>query len=306
MKIHLLFIGFFLSVAPYAKAQTSNLNSQTSILYDPQQFRKTIPAGNYSGIAPLGDNRYAVVSDKSKEDGFFIFHLDIDTLKGKIVAAQNEGFFSSGLKNRDIEGIAYCPSSATLFISGEADNDVYEYTLNGKRTGRKLAMPDCFHHSKGNLGLESLTYDALSHRFFTTSERTLLGDSLLRIQSFGDDLQPLLQYLYRPDEAINRKYYYGVAALCALNDGRLLVLERQIRVPRLKLGAKTLIRLYEVNPAGNTFLQKRLLLEFYTYNHRFANFEGMCMPYPGWLLLIADSQDQQAGLLRDWFRLVRL
>jgi len=59
-------------------------------------------------------------------------------------------------------------------------------------------------------------------------------------------------------------------------------------------------------PAGNTFLQKRLLLEFYTYNHRFANFEGMCMPYPGWLLLIADSQDQQAGLLRDWFRLVRL
>ncbi len=274
--------------------------------YGQQQFRKTIPAGNYSGIAPLGGERYAVVSDKSKEDGFFVFRLQIDTVKGKITAAQNEGFYSAELQNRDMEGIAFRPTTHTLFISGETDNDVYEYTLDGKRTGRKLAMPECYHRSKGNFGLESLTYDAYSRRFYTTSERTLPGDSLLRIQSFGDDLKPLRQYLYRPDEPISRKYYYGVSALCALNDGCLLVMERQIRIPRLKIGAKTNVRLYKVHPAEKVFLEKQLILEFTTRNHRFANYEGMCMPFPGWLLLIADSQDQQAGVLRDWMRLVRI
>ena len=38
----------------------------------PQRFHKALPPGNYSGITPLGNGRYAVVSDKSEEDGFFI------------------------------------------------------------------------------------------------------------------------------------------------------------------------------------------------------------------------------------------
>ena len=39
-----------------------------------QYFPKEIPAGNYSGICAIGDDRYAVVSDKSAEEGFFVFH----------------------------------------------------------------------------------------------------------------------------------------------------------------------------------------------------------------------------------------
>ena len=271
-----------------------------------QQFKQSLPAGNYSGIAPLGNDRYAVVSDKMKEDGFYVFCLKIDTVKGRIVEARNEGYLSSHQKNRDMEGIAYCPHTRTIFISGETDNEVYEYALDGLRTGRRLQMPDCFKRAGRNFGLESLTYDTLSHRFFTTSERLLKGDTLLRIQSFDDRLQPLQQYLYRPDEPVSRKYFYGVAALCALSDGRLLVLERQLRTTKLKLGTKSIIRIYEVQPGAEPFLQKRLLVEFKTRNFRFANFEGLCEPYPGWLLLVADSQDQYRGLLRDWFRLVRL
>ena len=35
-----------------------------------------IGTGNYSGIAPMGDGRYAVVSDKEPADGFFVFRID--------------------------------------------------------------------------------------------------------------------------------------------------------------------------------------------------------------------------------------
>lgn len=279
-------------------------------LFKPHRFHRQLPPGNYSGIAPMGGDRYAVVSDKSDEDGFFLFRLRIDTLKGRILEAENEGFFSSGQPNRDMEAIVYCPSSGTLFISGEADNEVYEYALDGHRTGRRLHIPDVFKKASHNYGLESLAYDTLSHRFYTTTERLLPGDSLLRIQSFGDDLQPLRQYLYRPDMPFSSSWFYGVAELCAAGDGRLLVLERQIHLSRLKTGGKTVIRIHEVTPSDRPLLEKRLLVQFTTrinlFTRRFANYEGLCTPFPGWLLLMADSQNRQRGLLRDWFRLVLL
>ena len=275
----------------------------------PQRFHKLLPPGNYSGIAPLGNDRFAVVSDKTPEDGFYVFRILADTVRGRITEVENEGFCSSGLPNRDMEGICYRPSTSTVFISGEKDNEVFEYTLEGQRTGQRLEMPEVFKRADHNYGLESLTYDAERHLFYTTTEHPLKGDSLLRIQTFGDDLKPLHQYFYRPDAPISRKHIYGVSELCALDDGRLLVLERQIRVPRLKLGASTIIRLYEVNPAEGQFLEKRLVKELRThmnlFSRRFANYEGLCRLSPRLLLMIADSQNRYKGFLRDWFLLLQ-
>ena len=295
-----------------------------------QRFHRQLPPGNYSAICCLGDDRYAVVSDKSEEDGFFIFRLTIDSAKCRITSAENLGFRSCGLPNRDIEGICYCPSqqaggnasghNGTLFISGEGDNEVYEYDLDGHRTGRRLAMPPEFKTALPNLGLESLTYDANAHLFYTTTERPLPGDTLLRIQSFGDDLQPRRQYLYKPDAPLSRKHFYGVSELLATGDGRLLVLERQLRVPRLKIGATATVNIYEVNIGAeqseseetgrgevHSVLEKRLVKSFRTrlniIGWRFANYEGMCQPQPGLLLLIADSQGRYRGVLRDWLML---
>ncbi|UKK52844.1 esterase-like activity of phytase family protein [Prevotella sp. E2-28] len=274
----------------------------------PQRFHKVLPAGNYSGITALGNNRYAVVSDKSKEDGFFILYIKIDSIKGRITALENEGFQSCNLPNRDIEGICYRPSTNTVFISGEQDNEVYEYTLDGKRTGQRLEMPAIFKEAGHNYGLESLTYDRKRHLFYTTSERPLKGDSLLRIQSFGDNLRPERCYYYKPDEPISKKHFYGVAELCALEDGRLLVLERQIRVPKLRLGASTVIRIYEITPTDKPFLEKRLLKEFRTRlsltSRKFANYEGLCEIPGNHLLLIADSQNRFKGFLSDWFLII--
>lgn len=276
----------------------------------PQRFHKVLPPGNYSGIAPLGDDRYAMVSDKSEEDGFFVLHIVIDSIKGRIIAVENEGFRSSGLPNRDMEGICYRPSTHTIFISGEKDNEVYEYTLDGQRTGRRLDMPAVFKQAEHNYGLESLTYDKRRHLFYTTTERPLKGDSLLLVQSFDDDLSPQRLYYYRPDVPISRKHFHGVSELCSLDDGRLLVLERQIHVSKLKIGASTIIRIYEVTPSDEPLLDKRLLMEFRTRvnltSRKFANYEGLCQPKPNLLLLIADSQNRYRKILRDWFLLRKI
>ena len=278
------------------------------IAQEPQRFHKALPAGNYSGITALGNNRYAVVSDKSETEGFFILHIETDSVKGCITSLENEGFQSSGLPNRDIEGICYRPTTNTVFISGEKDNEVYEYTLDGKRTGQRLEMPDIFKKAGHNYGLESLTYDRKRHLFYTTSERVLEGDSLLRIQSFSDNLKPGFCYYYKPDEPISKKHFYGVSELCALEDGRLLVLERQIHVPKLKLGASTIIRIYETTPTDKPILEKRLVKEFRTRlsltSRKFANYEGFCEIQGNRLLLIADSQNRFKGFLRDWFLII--
>ena len=276
-----------------------------------QHFPKQIPAGNYSGICHLGDGLFAVVDDKNAEDGFYLFHFDIDAQQRRITHAENKGYRSSGLPNRDMEGICYRPSTHTLFISGEKDNEVYEYALDGKRTGRRLNMPAQFKKAKSNAGIEALTYDTLRHQFYITTERPLRGDTLLRIQAFGDDLQPTHQYLYEPDKPITPKHTQGTSALCAIGDGRLLVLERQIYVPPRKINAQTAISIYEVRPAPDeNLLTKKLVSKFTTRltltNRKFANYEGMCALSPHLLLLVADSQNQYKKVLRDWFLLLNL
>ena len=273
-----------------------------------QHFHKQLPAGNYSGICAIGNDCFALVDDKAPTDGFRLVRILFDADGQRISSLEDLGYRSSGLPNRDMEGICYRPSTNTLFISGEADNEVYEYTLDGQRTGRRLVMPDDVKRASHNFGLEALTYDAVNHLFFTTTERPLPGDSTLRILAFGDDLQLKHTYHYQPDAPVNRKYFHGVSELCALDDGRLLVLERQIRVPRLKIGAKTLIRIYEVSPGSDEHLQKQLVTEFRTRlsitSRQFANFEGLCQVSPSLLLLIADSQNQYKGILRDWLRII--
>lgn len=274
-----------------------------------QKFPRQIPAGNYSGICAIGDDCYAVVSDKTDEDGFYVFRLPIDTVRGKIVKAENLGFRGCGLPNRDMEGICYCQSSNTLFISGERDNEIYEYTLDGKRTGRRLALPEVFRKADSNYGLEALTYDSRKHLFYTTTEHPLAGDTVLRIQSFTDNLQPAKQYLYQPDMPREKVYLHGVSELCALSDGRLLVLERQVYVPKLKIGAKAIIRIYAVHPGESVYLEKKLVKEIRTRlsvtKRKFANVEGMCEPAPGLWLMVADSQNQYKGILKDWFLMVK-
>lgn len=282
-----------------------------------QKFPDGIPAGNYSGITWLGDDRYAVVSDKSAEDGFFVFRITLDAETGKILNAENEGFRSSGKRNRDVEGIAYVPETRTLFISGEADNGIREYSLDGQHTGRLLEVPEVFKKAKSNLGFEALAYDAGRQLFWTTTEGALLEEgSLLRLQSFGLDMKPRKQYLYQMDEPqAKHPLVIGVSSVCALGNDSLLVLEREAKVAKLKIGSWVHCKLYVVHTTGEegALLDKTLVTEFRTKinltRRNFANYEGMCLgprlaDGSRTLIMIADSQDQHGGILRDWLKVI--
>lgn len=307
--------------------------SQDVVLNKQRHFQKTVPAGNYSGITWIGGDRYAVVNDKSPSAGFYLMTIRTDSLTGELIEVRTDTFLTSGQPNRDEEGICYVPHSNTLFVSGEADKSIIEYTLDGQLTGRRLAIPEIFQFARNNGGFEALTYNAATHRFWTTSENTLKADgpkpnverkiaNRVRLQSFGDNLQPAEQYWYHSDSSLVKstkgKDTYGVSGLAALDDGRIVVLEREIRKTSKTIGSFVHVKLYLVNPSQQQpgeVLHKQLLTEFRTrinlLRRNFANFEGLCAgprlaDGSQLLLLVADSQNQYRGILRDWFKTVVL
>lgn len=296
-------------------------------------FPKTVSAGNYSGITWLGASHYAIANDKSPTAGFYLMTIETDSITGELLTVREDTFLTSGLPNRDEEGICYVPQSQTVFVSGEADQEIIEYNLQGQLTGRKLNIPEVFKTAYKNGGFEALTYQPKTHRFWTTSEFTLKADgemptierkikNRLRLQSFGDDLQPKEQYWYESDSTIIKKHkgrsIVGVSGLAALDDGRIVVLEREMYFPKKQIGSFALVRLYVVNPTlhkPGEILSKTLLTEFRTKVNlacrNFANYEGICIGPKladgrQVLILVCDSQNQYRGVLKDWFKTVIL
>ena len=296
-------------------------------------FWRSVPPGNYSGITSLGNDRYAVVSDKSQEGGFFIFDIKVDSVSGEIQSVKNTGFVVAGLAGRDEEGIAYVPESGTVFVCGEADNRVVEYGLDGLATGRELAIPSLIDSARANYGLESLSYSTATRLFWTATESTLPcdgpqavpGDTIgnrLRLMCFDENLRLSGWFYYETDRPMARRrpsnYAMGISDICALNDGRLIVMEREFFVPSTKLGAWVVVKLYVVNPIGlpqGAELPKTELLRFKTrlnfFHRNLANYEGLCLGPTlndgrQVVILVSDSQDRYGGILKDYFKTIVL
>lgn len=309
------------------------LMAQEVTVLKQRKFPKMVSAGNYSGITWLEGSRYAVANDKSPTAGFYLMTIKIDSISGELLSVCEDSFLTSGQPNRDEEGICYMPQTQTLFVSGEADQEILEYNLQGQLTGRKLHIPEVFKRAYPNGGFEALTYQPQTHRFWTTTEFTLQTDgekptiekkikNRLRLQSFGDDLQPKEQYWYETDSTITKKRkgrsILGVSGLAALEDGRIVVLEREMYFPKKQIGSYSLIKLYLVNPSQQQpgeVLRKTFLTEFRTKvnltRRNFANYEGICVGPKladgrQLLILICDSQNQYRGMLRDWFKTIVL
>ena len=309
------------------------LMAQEATLHKQRAFPKTVSAGNYSGITWLGGSKYAIANDKSPTAGFYLMTIETDSVTGELLMVREDTFLTSGLPNRDEEGICYMPQTQTVFVSGEEDQEILEYNLQGQLTGRKLSIPEVFKTAYSNGGFEALTYQEKTHRFWTTSEFTLKADgekptidrkikNRLRLQSFGDDLQPKEQYWYETDLAVTRKHkgrsILGVSGLAALEDGRVVVLEREMYFPTKQIGSYDLVRLYVVDPSQHQpgdVLEKTLLATFRTKvnltRRSFANYEGICVGPKlsdgrQLLILVCDSQNQYRGVMKDWFKTVVL
>lgn len=294
-------------------------SAQLQVTLLPQRhFPKTIPAGDYSGIAWLGGDHYAVVSDKADSDGFFLFEIKVDKETGEITSARNLGFKSSGQPARDEEGIAYDSLRQRIWISGEGDNQIREYTTDGRLTGRTVPQPPIYAHLTGNEGLEALSYEAVTRTLWTCNETMPVT-----ITAFDDSLQTVRQYDYTLDKPEGdaekaRNYAHGIGTLLALPDGTLLILEREFFVPNAKIGAWVNCKLYHYTPQTNDKTasdkqsgEKELLASWRTtltlFGRSLANYEGMCLgpelnDGSRVLLFVADSQHQYAGVLKDWIK----
>lgn len=194
-----------------------------------------------------------------------------------------------------------------------------------------------------NYVYESLAFDSVHHCLWTISESTLRKDgepatpqnpvaNKLRLIGFEwnpeSSLHPVKSELvYMMDKPSTDRaaqtYVMGVSELCALPDGQLLVLEREAFVPKAKIGAFCHCKLYVVDPIrcdsalldryASAVLPKKLLTKWRTsltlFGRSFANYEGMCLgprlkDGSQVIILLSDSQNQYAGVLKDWFKTI--
>lgn len=344
-------------------------------------FPKTVAAGNYSGIAHLHDDIYAVVSDKSDSALYFNFRIQVNPKTGELEQVENLGFTERtdgtlndgkpwlGLeKGFDHEAIVKV-SDSTLVIASEGYCRLKEYPfLPISADTAKVGYPQNLWESRWpssdfypNYNFESLAFDSVRQYLWTIPESTLRKDGqpatpqnglanrlrLMRLDwgkmkedsnreeyseqvSSKKDSRYMTTYAYQMDQPSTHKkadiYVMGVSELCVLPDGQLLVLEREAFIPKIKIGAFCKCKLYLINPLNSEefsmkekfssdtpFLKKRLLTEWKTglslSKRSFANYEGMCLgpmleDGSQVVILLSDSQDQYAGVLKDWFKTI--
>ncbi|MGG6544718.1 UNVERIFIED_CONTAM: esterase-like activity of phytase family protein [Prevotella sp. 15_C9] len=329
----LIVSSIFINLFAQDKLEIKRINSQ--------RYFTALPKGNYSGITWLGGNNYALVSDKAANSGFHLIELVLDSVSGEIINASYKGFKSSSEANHDEEGIAFYHPDSSVFIAREGDNSICEYNIQGELTGRRIQLPDFFAQASASYGIESLTYNHITGLFWTTTESTLPADgkqadtnnclsNRLRLQSFDKNFQCFNQYYYEMDppstSVLARNYALGVSDLAAMDDGRLLVLEREFFVLKNKIGSFVCNKIYIVNPLRGIPIDstkplhenlipipKTLMCQWKTklsvFHQNLANYEGMCLgpkliDGSQVLILCADSQNQHKGILRDWFKTI--
>ena len=349
---------------------------------NPQRaFPKTVVAGNYSGIAHLHDDIYAVVSDKSDSALYFYFRIQVNPKTGELEQVENLGFtertdgtlndgkpWQGKEKGFDHEAIVKV-SDSTLVIASEGCCRLKEYPIlpisaDTAKVGYQQNLWESRWPSSDfypNYNFESLAFDSVHQYLWTIPESTLRKDGqpatpqnglanrlrLMRLnwgkmkedsnkeecseqESSKKDFRYMMTYAYQMDQPSTHKkadiYVMGVSELCALPDGQLLVLEREAFIPKIKIGAFCKCKLYLINPLNSEefsmkenissdtpFLKKRLLTEWKTglslSKRSFANYEGMCLgpkleDGSQVIILLSDSQDQYAGVLKDWFKTI--
>ena len=349
---------------------------------NPQKaFPKTVAAGNYSGIAHLHDDIYAVVSDKSDSALYFNFRIQVNPKTGELEQVENLGFtertdgtlndgkpWLGQKKGFDHEAIVKV-SDSTLVTASEGYCRLKEFPIlptsaDAAKVGYQQNLWESRWPSSDfypNYNFESLAFDSVHQYLWTIPESTLRKDGqpatpqnglanqlrLMRLNwgkmkedsnkeeyseqvSSKKDSRYMMTYAYQMDQPSTHKkadiYVMGVSELCVLPDGQLLVLEREAFIPKIKIGAFCKCKLYLVNPLNSEefsmkekfssdtpFLKKRLLTEWKTglslSKRSFANYEGMCLgpkleDGSQVVILLSDSQDQYAGVLKDWFKTI--
>ena len=300
-----------------------------------------VPAGNYSGITPLGNNRFAVVSDKAPSLGYFEWEILQDSLTGQVTQVSALGFRPLQSREKqpedvlDVEDLVFDAQRGAVWIANEGDQTLTAYEIATQQRAATMDIPPYFSRDSifANLGFEALAHDARTQLWCSTSESPLRGDAPARPEQLLSKMplnlrltlwdstftaRRIVPYRMATSQLSRTARYYlqGVPALCFLPNGSLLVMERELSVPRRYLGAKCSIKLRLVVPDAPSEVVDvgTWCTHLCVFRRSFANYEGMCLGRRladgrQTVLCVSDAQGGagRCGVhLRDFLRVVVL
>jgi len=244
-----------------------------------------------SGVTWLGGDAFAAVMDNSDKVVLFDLALAEDGTVGALTNLRGLTLDRSG----DHEGIALAGPGEVL-ISNEANSRIRAFGLADGLWRRTIPAPEIYDTRRGNLGLESLAFDAAF--IWSANEEALSVDGprasptggtvvrLLRLDALMET--PIAQYAYEVDAMHGPTIPFGppgqsgLSDLVALPDGSVLALERSLAF----IDPLFQTRIYEVETAGATDVSDLATLDgaVYTpttkrllYSGAHNNLEGLCL-----------------------------
>ena len=269
--------------------------------------RPDIPhSANLGGIAWVSNDIYMAVTDW--ESTIWQLTLPYDPESGKILSCGMKRICNLEM-TVDVEGIAIDPMNNSVWIADERAATIRQHSpITGKALSGNVDMPKSLKGFRLDSGLESLTISRDGLSMWTCTEEALSADGPRATRTNGTNVRLSEfvrksaaekwklsgQWVYYVDPVAGGPWYSrkkknlsrsGVSELCLLDDGTLLVLEREfsvVLIPRLRC------RIYEVdlgkakNVVGEKNLstlkdsekvRKKLLYE----NTGFSMYEGMCL-----------------------------
>lgn len=199
-----------------------------------------------SGITYAGGTTYYVIADNGTDCGLYKATINLGS-DGKSVSSYSLGSKISLAMVSDIEGVAYDPASGNVWVSDESTQTITEFDPSSGAAIRRVDVPAVMKKIVGNYGFESLTISGDGLTMWTANEEALTVDGARSSYSAGttvrlvrfvratvhDNWALSAMYAYTTDKW-HQPYGYGTAGrrgisdLCALPDGSLLVLEREL------------------------------------------------------------------------------
>ncbi|MBR1837696.1 MAG: esterase-like activity of phytase family protein, partial [Kiritimatiellae bacterium] len=202
-----------------------------------------------SGITWAGGDTYYAINDSNATNKLYKLSMPRNSSGNVSSCSLVSSVTLSGYT--DLEGCAYDPASGNVWVSTEGTAGIHEFDPSTGRKIRSVTLPAVYSKMRGNFKLEALTISGDGLVMWTANEEALEVDGsistnypsrleggtvvrLLKLTraSVRDNFAPAAQYAYktyglRTQWAYGKKQRSGVSGLCALPDGRLLVLERE-------------------------------------------------------------------------------
>lgn len=203
--------------------------------------RPSHPA-DLSGLSPRGGgDLYWSVRDTDAE--LYSLRIPVDRASGRVLGCEVVGVHKL-LGASDLEDVAADPLRAIVWVSDEKGPSIRAFSFDGRDVDARVDLPAVYLGVRKNRGLEALAINPNGRDMWTCNENELPADDpaspgrieFVRLTRFTRRTlaQPWRvsgQWAYRLESpgagGAGGRARNGVAALCVLDDGEVLVLERE-------------------------------------------------------------------------------